>query len=69
MDGSAAVRAEGWQHRAQASIACFWLLAASQAVLSALHSDWPIGFGVVLMFAVPGSGMLLRLTESPVRHG
>ena len=114
MDETTAVRAEAWHHRALASIACFWLLAASQAVLSALHSDWPappelptaeqvhdarmaawaavavavtplvgglllagrwrmvewaIGFGVVLMFAVLGSGMLLWLTESPVRPG
>lgn len=114
MDGAAARPAQGWQHRALASIACFWIVVASQAVLSALHSDWPlppelptaeqvhaartaawsaaavavtplvggvvlagrwrmyewaIGFGVVLMFAVLGSAMLLWLTDSPVRPG
>jgi hypothetical protein len=31
--------------------------------------EWAIGFGVVLMFAVRGSGMLLGLTASPVRQG
>jgi hypothetical protein len=28
-----------------------------------------IGFGVVLVFAVLGSGILLWLTDSPLRHG
>jgi len=90
MDGTAAQPAEGWQHRAPASIACLWVVVASQTILSALHSDWPAppqlptaeqvqaarsaawgaaAVAVVLMFAVPGSGILLGLTGSPVRHG
>ena len=100
------ISGEGWQHRALACLAIFWLIAAYQAVGAALHSPWPappesptaeqvhdartaawvaaavavtplvsglflagrwrmyewaVAFGVVLLFAVLGSGFLLAL--------
>ena len=33
---------EGYQHRALASLVCFWLLVASLAIVNALMSDWPL---------------------------
>ena len=101
-------RAEGWRHRALASLAVVWVIAAYQAVSAALHSSWPappdvptaeqvhdarmaawvaavvavtplvgglflagrwrmyewaVAFGVFLLFAVLGSGLLLALAD------
>jgi hypothetical protein len=100
------ISGEGRQHRALASLAVFWALAAYQAVGAALHSSWPappevptaaqvhdartaawiaavvavaplasglllagrwrmyewaVAFGVLLLFAVLGSGLLIAL--------
>jgi hypothetical protein len=106
--GGGGISGEGWQHRALASLACFWAIAVLLAVGSALSSDWPppgqaptpdqiqaagqaawggaavatlplvgglllagrwrmhewaIAFGVLLMFAVLGSGLLVALAD------
>jgi hypothetical protein len=63
----------GGQDTALVGIACFWVVAAAIAVTPLVGGlllagrwrryEWAIGFGVVLMFAVLGSGLLVQLAD------
>jgi FtsH-binding integral membrane protein len=61
--------AAGWRHRGLASLAVVWVVAVTPLAGGLFLAgrwrmyEWAVAFGVFLLFAVLGSGLLLALAE------